>query len=134
MALNVIRDMEDKLFSWIVGVASSSFILIGIVGLFLPVMIDSQFYKNPVIMKLIAFVVTYVFSLWLLSYSKSKQLYLKHKLWLVSLVIHTVIILWVYYVVQDTWIFVVLIPELIILLLLIIGSISIWRRLRNVTI
>jgi len=127
--LNVL-DMEDKLIKWIFGVAGSSYVMIvSLIIVFVLATKDGAL-QDPFYVKALVLLCAYFFSLWLLNHAKSKVTGTRLKLWLSSLIIHLAIMSYVLYVFGDPAAFVIMIPEVGVLLLMLVGIYSIWSKVR----
>jgi len=124
--------MEEKLASWIYWIVGSSFVL-SIGGLLLFIFPDIKDTTDVLrYLKTVLFFFLYFFSIWLLYYAKSKEDIVKLKLWCGSLTIHIGIIIYVLMTIQDIEAgLLFMIPEIAILILMIVGIISIGRRLQT---
>ena len=123
--------MEDKLAKWVFVVAGSSYaVFVSLFLVFILITKDGAF-QDPTLVKALLLLVVYIFSLWLTHFSNGKDNLSKLKIWLCSLAMHIGIMSYVVYIFESSAAFVVMLPEICILVLMLVGIFIIWGKVRD---
>ncbi len=123
--------MEDKLAKYIVNIAGSSYLLLGILFIGVILVFKDNPFGNSLFTKSLIILVVYIISLALIHKSKGKPLKPKAIMWSISLTLHLVIMGYIIYQFGDFAALALMCAECIMLALLFIGITSIGLKIHK---